>query len=102
MGEKPFVMRIIDRSKDPALSGPFEWEPTLEDRRQAEANHYQTLERLNERGGLSWGEVAFVLLHRRYDRGSRVHQDRAYAKAVCYDLLKVRAKAGRKALDTDK
>lgn len=29
--------------------------------RQAEANHYQSLRRLNERGGLGWCEMAAVL-----------------------------------------
>ena len=29
--------------------------------RQAEANHYQSVERLAQRGGLSWAELAAVL-----------------------------------------
>lgn len=55
-----------DRYQCPDLPEFFEWEPTVRDRKQAEANHSQTLERLNERGGLAWCELAAVLLGERY------------------------------------
>ena len=35
---------------------------------QAQNNHYQTLERLAERGGLSWCEMLAVLEDRKYQR----------------------------------
>lgn len=48
------------------------FEPTAADRRQAERNHGgQSLERLRERGGVSWCELAAILSnrpHRRMDQ----------------------------------
>jgi len=89
MGET-FTMPIQNRGRGPELAGPFIWEPTKEDRQWADNNHGQTLERLAERGGMAWSEMAFIILHRRYDRSSRVHTDQAYAKAVCRDVLIMR------------
>lgn len=90
---KPFTMPIQNRQGPAELAGPFIWEPTKEDRRWADNNHGQTLERLAERGGMAWSEMAFIILHQRYDRASRVHTDQAYAKAVCRDVLIMRERA---------
>lgn len=68
--------------------GPFVWEPTTADIRQAYSNHGQTLERLKERGGLAWIELANILLGRRW--GSEF-PDRSefFSKRVCEDALKM-------------
>lgn len=42
------------------------WDATPEDHAQAMKNHYQTIERLNERGGLTWCEFLAVIEHRPY------------------------------------
>lgn len=73
---------------DPGLDGPFVWEPTQGDRRQAEANHYQSLERLAERGGMSWCEMAAIVLNKRWQKFPQ-----AYAKAICRDVLIMRERA---------
>lgn len=39
----------------------IEWTPTERDRRRANKNHGQTLERLAQRGGMDWGEMAAIL-----------------------------------------
>lgn len=44
----------------------FTWEPTAAQRQQARSNHGQTLERLRERGGVSWCELSAILECRRY------------------------------------
>lgn len=75
---------------DPKLDGPYVWEPTPEDRRWADHNHGQTLERLAQRGGMAWSEMAFIVLHKAYDDFSRIHKDQTYAKAVCRDVLIMR------------
>lgn len=82
---EPFTMPI----QDPKLPGPFVWEPTEADRRTARSNHSQTLERLAERGGMSWCEMAAIILNRPHQR-----MDQAYAKAVCRDVLLNRKEYG--------
>ena len=44
------------------------WEVIAPHEKQAEINHYQTLTRLAERGGLAWPEVLAVLEDRRWER----------------------------------
>lgn len=46
----------------------FVFEPTARDEARALKNHDQTLERLNERLGVSWCEMAAILLDRPYHR----------------------------------
>jgi hypothetical protein len=85
-GSELFTMPIQNHARcgkrDESLNGPFVWEPTEADRQHARANHYQSLERLAERGGMAWSEMAFILLGKRYDRQSRIHTDKHYAKAI--------------------
>lgn len=63
---------------DSALDGPFVWEPTSEDRRWADRNHGQTLERLKERGGMSWCEMVAIVAHRKWEKA-----DQNASKAEC-------------------
>lgn len=42
----------------------LQWEPTERDRKRADLNHGQTLERLAQRGGMSWCEMAAILSDR--------------------------------------
>jgi hypothetical protein len=90
--EGPFTMPIQNhrykRDYSPDLDGPFVWVPTAGDRRQAESNHYQTLERLAQRGGMSWCEMAAIVLNQPW----RTYAP-AYAKAICRDVLLMRERA---------
>lgn len=67
------------RSRNAALDGPFVWTPTVEDKRTAQSNHSQTLERLKDRGGMSWCEMLAILNHRTWYAVA----DQAKAKAAC-------------------
>lgn len=71
MSEK-FVMPILN-SKPPVT---LTWPVTAQHRKQADINHGQTLERLRERGGLGWAEIADVL----NGRGWATTRDRAAAE----------------------
>jgi hypothetical protein len=88
----PFSMPIQNgrpgRREDPALAGPFVWVPTVGDRLWAEKNHGQSLERLKERGGMSWCEMAAIVLNRPWGKF-----EQPYAKAICRDVLKSRTLA---------
>lgn len=58
-----FTMPIQSREK----RAEFTWTPLAEDSAQAKSNHGgQTLQRLAERGGTSWCELAAILGHRRW------------------------------------
>jgi hypothetical protein len=46
----------------------LQWEPTERDRQRADINHGQTLERLAQRGGMSWCEMAAILSDRPWHR----------------------------------
>lgn len=50
--------------------------------RQADLNHYQTLERLAERGGLSWHEALAVLTDRKWEAVKSVPQEEAQRQVV--------------------
>ena len=69
------------RNMDPTLDGPFVWTPSPEDRRWADQNHGQTLERLKERGGMSWCEMVAIVGNRRW-----AAMDQHEAKAECLRL----------------
>lgn len=72
----------------PRLGGPREsipWAVIEPHRAQATANHYQTLERLAERGGLSWVEMAAVLQNRKW-----APMEPAAAKAVVLQIVAAR------------
>lgn len=80
-----FTMPIIRTSES------FTWVPTPDDHHQARLNHGQTLTRLKERGGLAWVELANVLLGKPWGYTlDRPGLD--YAKAVCRDVLVMRAR----------
>jgi hypothetical protein len=74
------------RDYDPALDGPFIWEPTDDDRRWADRNHGQTLERLKARCGMSWCEMVAIVGHRPWDAA-----DQYAAKAECERIIADRA-----------
>lgn len=71
--------------RDVSLDGPFVWSPTADDRRWADRNHGQTLERLKERGGMSWCEMVAIIGHRRWEKA-----DQTAAKAECDAILALR------------
>ncbi len=65
------VRRLRDASANrkqfPILGTPgvtVDWQLVHDHGRRAKANHFQTVERLAERGGLSWGELHAVLHNR--------------------------------------
>lgn len=66
----------------------IEWEATDADRKQAQRNHGQTLERLHERGGMSWCEMAAILEHREYRS-----MDIDKAEARVHEILQQRLSA---------
>ncbi|MEG8224020.1 hypothetical protein OSJ57_26040 [Sphingomonas sp. HH69] len=45
-----------------------DWQLVADHGKQAHANHYQTVERLAERGGLSWCELHAVLHNRKWQK----------------------------------
>lgn len=78
----------LGRREDTSLAGPFVWEPTAEDRRWSDRNHGQSLERLAQRGGMSWCEMAAIIGHRRWEKA-----DQKAAKAECEAIRDARAEA---------
>lgn len=74
----------------------IEWEPTEADRKRAMANHSQTLERLHERGGMSWCEMVAILA----DRAWRP-MDQSDAKARVYLILQERKDGPKQALSPE-
>lgn len=59
------------RKQFPILGGggaKIDWQLVVDHGRQAKANHYQTVERLAERGGLSWCELHAVLHNRPWQK----------------------------------
>lgn len=60
--EQPFTMPIMLGWQHRHAKASFTWVPTARDRKRADLNHGQTLERLRERGGLDWEEMAACLL----------------------------------------
>lgn len=71
-------MPVLDRGKS---SETFTWEPTEAHRQQARANHGQTLERLRERGGLSWTELYVMLRGMGLFTVAHTPENKAKAKA---------------------
>ncbi len=65
------------------------WSAIEPHRKQAERNHYQTLERLNERGGLSWAELYMALTDQAWRAGVKV--DPVRAEAAVRKILQERA-----------
>lgn len=51
----------------PTLPSGVPWEFVAQFEKQAQSNHSQTLNRLAERGGLSWMELADVVEGKRWD-----------------------------------
>lgn len=62
--EFPILLHWRIRAKAGKRSIP--WAVIERHKRQAQRNHYQSLERLAERGGLSWCEAAAVLEDREW------------------------------------
>jgi lambda repressor-like predicted transcriptional regulator len=95
----PFTMPIqnhrYDKDYSPDLDGPFVWVPTEADRRQAQSNHGQSLERLAQRGGMSWCEMAAIVLNKPWRKF-----EQPYAKAICRDVLVMRDRIAQAEVDT--
>lgn len=66
----------------PINGDSFTWHPNDADRAQARSNHAQTLERLKERGGMSWCELCAVLEGRWWKR-----MDSSQARQRCFDIV---------------
>lgn len=65
------AMEPVNRKKFPILGAPgatIDWQLVHDHGRQAKANHYQTVERLAERGGLSWCELHAILHNRPWQK----------------------------------
>lgn len=77
----------------------FEWQPSQRDQQQAVMNHGgQTLDRLNERGGVSWCELAAILRGERWQR-----RDHEGARALCVaEIARRIAEAERETADLRK
>lgn len=84
----------FDRRECPDLPEFVEWHPTERDRAQAQRNHSQTLERLNERGGLAWDELRAVLLGQRYSPRRVRDAQREVAAELEWRLAHARAQYG--------
>ena len=63
--EQPFTMPIQLGAEFRYAKSSLTWVPTERDRARCMRNHNQTLERLKQRGGLDWGEMAACL----FDKG---------------------------------
>lgn len=84
MTEAPFTMPILRPLTSSYRRQPREcltFVATDVDRSWSLKNHYQTLERIKERGGFSWPELAAVLEHRPF---RRMPADEA--RAVCQHI----------------
>lgn len=67
--ESMILMKKNAARKFPIIDGThIPWEVIEIHEHQALINHGQTLQRLAERGGLSWGEASAVLDDRRFDK----------------------------------
>lgn len=63
--------RLTARKGFPILGergAKVDWQLVADHGKQAQANHYQTVERLAERGGLSWCELHAVLHNRKWQK----------------------------------
>lgn len=61
----------VERKRFPILGGGgigVDWQLVEDHGKQAQANHYQSVERLAQRGGLSWCELHAVLHNRKWQR----------------------------------
>ena len=65
------------------------WKLIKQHEKQAERNHYQSLERLSERGGLSWNETLCVLEDKEF---YRVQKD--IVKSRVLDIVRKFEKVG--------
>ncbi|TIX58755.1 MAG: hypothetical protein E5V25_26555 [Mesorhizobium sp.] len=60
LGTQPVPVAVKPRRTFPILNGggqKIDWQLVADHSTQAKRNHYQTVERLAERGGLSWCEL---------------------------------------------
>lgn len=74
MSEKKFPILGTNESIDWNLIAPHE--------KQAMENHYQTLDRLAERGGLSWAEAYAVLTDSKFPSREEYISEEFYEKKV--------------------
>lgn len=68
----------------PILGTPFaiEWEVIAPHEKQALANHYQSLQRLAERGGLDWSELLAVLNDSEFIKSYNSHNKESHERRV--------------------
>lgn len=67
--QSPPSLDEVERKGFPVLGSQgakVDWQFVADHGKQAQANHYQTVERLAERGGLSWTELAAVIEDRKW------------------------------------
>ena len=73
----PILTTYDERRRHPDWPQSVPWSLVAPHEAQAKANHYQTLERLAERGGLSPLEMLAVITDRDYDEVSKLDPDEA-------------------------
>lgn len=83
------IMTTDDRSSGARIVGALvPWGLVASHEGQAKANHYQTLERLNERGGLSYCEMLAVLEDRAYSHMPiHIARDQVFALVAKFNGL---------------
>lgn len=89
MTDAQFDMPILtaETRKVGAKKEIFSWFPTKADRDQARENHSQTLERLRERGGVSWCELLAIVSNRPWQNFGRGQEG---AKIAVQSVMKRR------------
>lgn len=77
--DRAALERLRDTSRQfPLQDGPsVPWSCIAPHERQAQANHYQTIQRLAERGGLSCAEFWFVMNDKKWDDAQASNADKS-------------------------
>lgn len=83
MSERQFPILPSVRAELPDLPASVPWSLVAPHECQAQRNHYQTLERLAERHGLSWRELYFIITDQEWPRGRVEMTEREAAEFVC-------------------
>lgn len=105
MNESAEPVQVPHRKQFPVLGSQgvsVDWQFVADHGRQANANHYQTVERLAKRGGLSWCELCAVIQDRKWHRmetADAIEQVRAaearYLSAIKPEAAETRAEVER-------
>lgn len=78
-----FTMWILQISCPADLPKSFTFDATSADRDWSQNNHYHTLERLKEGGGMTWCELAAILNHRKWQK---MDQHEAYQSCLAREI----------------